>query len=278
MGNPIEKELELQEYKGEDRVIPSTELQEELRQGGTKFVTKVNSGIKRLDELVDGFEAGELITISGPTKQGKTSLSHTLTKNFEAQGVYSVWFSFEVTGLQLFEKFAKAKLFYVPRRLKHKSMDWINDRVVESKLKYGTKVVFIDHLHYLVDMERARANMSIEVGNVIRNLKNLARDEEMIIFLMAHLTKTRYDDMPTESDLRDSSFITQESDKTMLIWRERKKDRESKQYKFSGKTLLIVSNDRRTGTMGKYVDLQFENGEFTEYKTEHDKLLDEAIL
>lgn len=275
--NLIEKEKELFEYEGEDRVIPASELKREIGEqtGGSGF--KVSSGIPQLDEYTDGFWGGEVVVISGPTKQGKTTFAHTLTKNFEAEKAQSIWFSFEVPPRQMFEKFAQAKEFYVPRKLKHKSLEWLSDRIMESQLKYNTKAVFIDHLHYIVDMEKARSNMSIEIGTVMRELHLMAVDLDVTIFLMAHMQKTKYDDMPTESDLRDSSFITQEADKTFIVWRERKKLKKGGGFEFSGRTLIIVSNDRRTGTMGKYVPLKFEDNKLIPFDNEYSEAMKEAI-
>lgn len=258
--DPIEREIELKEYNGEDRVIPAAEFKEEMAAMMANRGEAIKSLIPKLDELTNGFEGGNLITISGPTKQGKTTLSHTLTKNFETQGVTSVWFSFEVTPKELFEKFAKTEVFYLPRRLKQRSLEWLKERIQEAKLKYGIRVAFVDHLHYLVDMEKNQ-NMSVEIGTVIRELKTIAVELDIVIFLMAHMNKTKYDAMPTEVDLRDSSFVAQESDKVFILWRERRKQRGQRTYEFSGKTLLNVAIDRQTGTMGRIVPLRFEENE-----------------
>jgi replicative DNA helicase len=275
----INKEIELASYDGEDKVISSVEFKKELDESGSLKAFGFSSGIQSLDKFIDGFQVGELITISGPTGQGKTTFSHSLTKNFEEKGIESLWFSYEVIPSQMFEKFAKAKIFYLPRKLKDRDWKWMQDRIDESMIKYPkVKAVFIDHLHYLVDMEKINRNSSIEVGSVIRDLKRFAVDREITIFLMAHMTKTRYDVAPTESDLRDSSFVAQESDKVLIVWRERKLNQDTRQYDFSGKTLVIVSKDRRTGSLGSYVKLDFVNGELIEQSTEYDKTLDEITL
>jgi len=258
--DPIEREIELKEYAGEDRVIPAAEYKAEMAAMMAKRGNAIQSLIPKLDELTNGFEGGNLITISGPTKQGKTTLSHTFTKNFESQGVTSVWFSFEVTPKELFEKFAKTEVFYLPRRLKQRSLEWLKERIEEAKLKYGIRVAFVDHLHYLVDMEKSK-NMSVEIGSVIRELKTIAVELDIVIFLMAHMNKTKYNVMPTEVDLRDSSFVAQESDKVFILWRERKKSQGGIGYEFSGKTLLNVAIDRQTGSMGRIVPLVFKENE-----------------
>ena len=268
-----DREDELYEYDGEDKVVSSKEFESELQKEPPRI--KIDSQIPSLDESIESFEVGELIVVSGPTKNGKSSVCHTLTKNFENQGVKSLWFSYEVTPRQLFSKFKVAEEFYLPKKLKTKNMEWIRDRIIEAKAKYQIKTVFIDHLHYLYDMEKSK-NSSLEIGTIIRELKQMCVDFDIVIFLMAHMTKTKYDEMPTESDLRDSSFITQEADSTFIVWRERKKSKHSLEYEFTGKTFLIVSNHRRAGTMGKIIKLDFINNEFVEEESEYDKVLREA--
>ena len=253
-----EKEERLANYEGEDRVVPSHEIEKELSEISTELF-KVKSNLPTLDDLIEGFQGGELIIVSGPTKQGKTTFCQSLTKNFEDQGVKSLWFSFEVPLRQLFKQFIKADTIYLPRRLHDKRLDWLEDRILEAKIKYDAKVIFIDHLHYLVDIEKTR-NASIEIGSIIRKLKSICVEHEVIIFLMVHTTKTRIDDMPTEENVRDSSFIPQEADSTLMIWREKKLNRKTKEIELTGKTVLLVSNHRRTGVMQQSVPLVFKDG------------------
>jgi replicative DNA helicase len=261
------KEQELRDYEGDDKVVPATEMKERVFAAAYN-PTKFFAGMTSLDSIIEGFEGGELIVISGPTKQGKTTFSQTLTANFEKQDVKSLWFSYEVSMRQLFEKFVKAKDFYLPQRLVPKNLDWLEERVIEAKLKYNIKAVFIDHLHYIVDMEKSR-NQSIEIGTVIRRLKTIANTHNIVIFLMAHLTKTKYEEAPTESDIRDSSFITQEADCTLLIWRERMKNRKSKMFDYTGLTAVIIANHRRTGVLGKVIKLKFLDKMLLEVDSTH---------
>jgi KaiC/GvpD/RAD55 family RecA-like ATPase len=48
-------------------------------------IINVKSFIPSLDKWVDGFRDGELISISGPTKGGKTLLAQSLTVAFAKQ-------------------------------------------------------------------------------------------------------------------------------------------------------------------------------------------------
>jgi replicative DNA helicase len=54
------------------------------------------SNLPSLDEAVKGFLPGELIAISGPTKNGKTLFAQSLTNEFTKQNAFPLWFSFEV--------------------------------------------------------------------------------------------------------------------------------------------------------------------------------------
>lgn len=270
-GDEISKEEYLSTYTGEDRIVSSDVFLEELKNRGENPV-KMFSKIPKLDSLIGHFEGGELYAISGQTKNGKTTFAQTLTKNFEEQGVHSLWFSFEVSGPLLFSKFVKTKLFYLPKKLYDKRLDWLEDRILEAKLKYKVKAVFIDHLHYLVDIERTR-DSSLDIGSVIRKLKIIAIENNIVVFLLCHTKKLSSVDMPSAEDVRDSSFIPQEADSTMMVWRVMKKNKRTKEIEDSGKTLLIVSNHRRAGVMNKVVSLRFKDGLLFE---EANMTLDEA--
>lgn len=60
-------------YEGEDKVIPSTDLLEEVQQFEDE--ERYYTGIKKLDNILDGFRSNQVIAISAPTKAGKTQFS-----------------------------------------------------------------------------------------------------------------------------------------------------------------------------------------------------------
>jgi len=259
----IQKEQELANYEGEYKVISCKEaLENSKNQKESNY--HFDSKIPALDELIDGFESGELIIVSGPTKNGKTALCQTFTINLEREGTKCLWFEFEVPERQFLKQFKDLPLFYLPKSLKHKDIDWIKDRILEGIIKYNTRVVFIDHLHYLIDLYTKNASM--DIGKAIRDLKRFAVENDIVIFSMAHMTKTKPGEALSEYSIRDSSFISQEADSTMIIQREAKiKRKEGSEYlDYTGKTFLTVLNHRRTGTMGKRIELIFKDGYLSE--------------
>jgi len=248
----------LSEYDGEDKVISSHEMEIRLKDK-PESVVNVKSFIPSLDNAVDGFREGELIVISGPTKMGKTLLAQSLTMAFVRQQYYPLWFSYEVPVRQFLSQFPKLPLIYLPQKLKAHALPWFEERVHESFEKYHTRIIFCDHLHYLIDLARIR-NPSIEIGQIIRNLKSLAVEGEFIIFLLCHTTKGSSEDNLSFESIRDSSFISQESDSVFMI----------KRTPSEGETMarLRVEFHRRTGVMEKIVKLIKVNG----YLVEHEQI------
>lgn len=240
-----EKYKRLAEYTGEDQVVTSHELQDILGQDKDTFVN-VKSGIPGIDAACEGFRGGELITISGPTKNGKTLLAQTLTVNFAKHHNFPLWFSFEVPARQFLSQFNDLPLIYMPQKLKPRAMEWFHDRVYESFVKYNTRIIFIDHLHYLVDLARQK-QVSLEIGTIIRQLKTLAVQCDFVIFLLCHTTKGRQDGNLSYDSIRDSSFISQESDSVIMVKRTPEEGENTARAR--------VEFHRRTGVMERVVNL-----------------------
>lgn len=248
MDKPLVTPKNLKNYVGEDQVLTLTELNEVQKAKKLVNVFTAKSNIPRLDSLLEGFEAGELIIISGPAKRGKTLFCQTLTVEFSEQGIISLWFSYEMTIRQFTGRFSGDKLpdCCLPAKMKDNTLTWLEDRIIEGIEKFGVKIVFIDHLHYIVDMERLR-NPSLEIGVVLRGLKRLAVKHGVVIFLVAHIGKVEDDKRPTAANMRDSSFLTQEPDVVLMIWR--MKDNKEKHIENISKVSVELS--RRTGVFSK---------------------------
>jgi replicative DNA helicase len=261
----LQEELDIMaDYRGKDEVISSHQMLEmmkdEMKNPPVKFFS-VN--IPTLDKLVDGFREGDLVTISSPTKQGKTTLAQSLTHDFAEKDIPCLWFSWELTKREFMEKFGDTMPFFsLPKNLMGNSVEWVEKKVVESIAKFGTKIVFLDHLHFIVDLKTIsqRSGVSLVIGGVMRELKRIALKWNICIFLIAHVTKINFEkESPSLSDIRDSSFIAQESDTVLMIWR--KMDKKTKEY--SVESVLSVQANRRNGNCGK-INIVFDKGRFVE--------------
>jgi len=240
------RQQNLKEYQGEDRVISAQELSLILESKAEPVVT-VKSNIPTLDRYTGGFQSGELYAISGPTKEGKTLLAQSFTVEFIRQEVLPCWFSYEVPARQFLSQFGEVPFIYMPARLKAHDMSWLEDRILEGFAKYHSRVVFVDHLHYLFDLARSR-NPSLDIGSVIRRLKSLAVDHGFIIFLLCHTTKGKSEGSLSYESIRDSSFVSQESDCVLMIRRTPAKGENTSQCR--------VEFHRRTGCLEKVIRLE----------------------
>lgn len=245
----------LRTYDGPDKVISSSDMRRELA-SSKKNSVKFLAGLESLDNLIDGFEGGELIAISGPTANGKTLFAQTLTMNFVKQGIMSIWFTFEVPPRQFLDQLPAECEIFMPKLLVPNKPSWIDDRIVESKLKYNTRAVFIDHLHFLIDLAKGGINVSIDIGMVVRGLKRQAVRHNIVIFLLCHATKGQRPDGTLRDlgamDIRDSSMVGQESDVVIML--QRRKDSDTDEY--NNRANVKVCKHRRTGVMEKKIILE----------------------
>lgn len=204
-------------------IISSHEMVLRLKaQGEERPLVNVRSKLPTLDRVIENFHDGELIAVSGPTKNGKTLLCQSFTKSFAEQQYYSLWFSYEVTPRGFINGFDSVDmpLFYMPEALKARSLEWVEEKIIQGLEQKNTRIVFIDHLHYLFDLVQ-RANVSLTIGNVIRRLKSLAITHHLIIFLLCHTTKPGGEGQELSyNSIRDSSFVSQESDTVFMLQRE----------------------------------------------------------
>lgn len=235
----LEEINQLKDYDGPDRVLTSFELQDILSHS-TEPELRVKAKIPSLDKYLEGFEGGELIALSGPRKSGKTLLAQTLTVNFLP--IRSLWFSYELTIRQFLRAFENLPEFIAPLKLEVQDLPWMEKRIKESIVKYGIGVVFIDHLHFLWDMSRSK-NASLEIGSVVRKLKKMAIDYNLVIFLLCHMKKLSFDKEPDDSDVRDSSLISSESDTGIILWRPKGGE--------GNEATVKIPYSRRTGVLDK---------------------------
>ena len=245
MTDIVELEQKLVSYAGKDAMVSNYEIQAAI-DNKPQDEWSLQSGIPSLDNLMEGFYGSEVTVISGTTGQGKTLLSQTMTKHFFLTGNSCAWFSYEVRPKLFLKQFGHPlPEFYMPKELKVKSTTWLRERIYEAKLKYNIKAVFVDHLHYLLDMTNQR-NISLTIGDIMRTIVNTAHEFNIHFFLLAHMMKTRSDKEPSLGDSRDSSFVEQETDNVFYIWRDVKNPRIG---------ILKIEKNRRNGVFSKKIAL-----------------------
>lgn len=266
----VKREVALKNYKGEDRIVLAQTKWEEIKEElGNKPAFTVSMGLPKIDDCLKTLGLGRLVVLSGPPKNGKTQLCQTFTKRFTEQGKKILWFSYEVGYEELFGKFPMENLdFYVPNYMETGDVDWIEDKIIESKQKYGTNIVFIDHLDFLRDPNALKGiglNLSAYVGGIVQKIKRISVEQNMLIFLMSHIRKNNWtsNKLPAAEELRDSGQIAQLADVVMMIVRKRNKSSNPEEIYLGNEALVGVIENRLNGKT-KIAQVEFKDGEFSE--------------
>ena len=256
--NTDSQSSKLIDYDGPDKIISSYEMDEIIKEAQMQKPTlEIKSGIPGLDYYTRGFRAGELVTVAGPTGEGKTKMCQTLTKAFSDSQHFPLWFSFEMPAAPFLRCFPSVPFFYMPAELKAYNWKWFVERCRENEAKNAGKIVIIDHLHFLMDFLRTN-NPALEIGQIVRGLKRLAVDHGWIIFLICHITKIAEGVKATMRHIKDSSAITQESDSVIMVQR----------TKADNEAILTVDKCRWTGFRGKEVQVKLIDGYLRELADE----------
>jgi len=252
--------------------------------------TGIPSGFYDLDEMLGGFNPGEMTVIAARPAMGKTAfvlnlIDHAASHHCEALGRFPsvLFFSLEMGQAQIVQRMLCSKAGVEAHRVRNgrladrewsdlqeaagaltRSRVFIDDtpglsilalrsRARRIKAEHGLDVIVIDYLQLL----SAKAeNRQQEISVISRSLKEISRELEVPVITLAQLSRgveSREDKRPQLSDLRESGSIEQDADVVMMLFRP--------EYYFPteenrGKAHVIVVK-HRNGATGQ-VDLQFQ--------------------
>lgn len=252
----FKKDLDTVESELDDQWVNYETFYEKRKESQEKYAPVHMDAHMQLDLHLNGFCPGELITITGPTGQGKTLFAKGLAYNLLKEGLNVGFLSYEVPTFQIVETFLgreKGLPFYVPMSLKDKDMEWVRLKSKEAKEVFNCQVLFIDHLHFLFDHYTSR-NTSMDIGAVVRSIKHdIAKRHDMIVFLIAHQAQPK-DKEPGLHAIRDSSFIAQDSDTVLTVFRKPDTECDPRYPSYDEQQSYVkIDKARRSGCMGKRV-------------------------
>jgi len=101
---------------------------------------------------------------------------------------------------------------------------------------YGIKLLIVDYLQLLSSGTNYRDNRVLEVTEISRNLKSIAKELKIPVIAISQLSREvekREKKKPVLADLRESGAIEQDADLVMFIYREDYYDKEVKDQVFT---------------------------------------------
>lgn len=261
-------------YKGTDEAVSFQSIYERVRaEPQPKYIS---TGYAKLDEcLGGGLLGGQLMLVTGFTGNGKTSFCFDMTRNMADHNVF--WLPFEEGADELARKcliWRQEPLhFFVPKTMLKEDLGWIEERILEAVIKYGSKVVFIDNLHFLTMSEEGDKIFS-KTANIAKQLKIIAGKLNVAIVLVAHLRKSKegiITKMPTFEDVSGSSDIVKVANKIICIWRECRKELDGRLV-YENKNKIAVQKVREANGKLDTIDFLWDRGIFKENTIEQSVL------
>ena len=266
-------------------------------------IAGVPTGFKDVDALFHGWRGGDLIILAARPGVGKTSFALNIATNAAKLGVTVAFLSLEMGASQLVQRIlcSEARVNLGKLRAGQVSeADWsaiadaandlsqcdllIDDTPALSILELRAKarrelrgkekgLIIVDYLQLMQPATHRRdGNRAVEVGEISRGLKVLAKEMDMPVLALSQLSRSvemRGGKRPQLSDLRESGSIEQDADIVMFIDRSMNETEAADDDRpDAGKAQLIVAKHRNGAT--RDIDLTFsaENTRFMDYYDE----------
>ena len=244
----------------------------------------VPTGFKDVDDLFHGFRGGDLILLAARPGVGKTSFALNLAVNAAKRGTTVTFFSLEMSAGQLVQRILCAEARVSLSKIRSGFIsegDWgaiadamntlskldlyIDDSpglsILEARAKarrelrhaQGKGLIVVDYLQLMQPPQTRRdGNRAVEVGEISRGLKVLAKEMDMPVLALSQLSRAvemRGKKRPMLSDLRESGSIEQDADIVMFIDRSMDEaEAESEGRPDWGTAELIVAKHRNGPT------------------------------
>lgn len=232
----------------------------------------IETGFRRLDAPLGGLRKGNLVIIGGRPSMGKTALALSMALHMATHDVRVGFFSLEMSAEQLviralasigrinsqslasgrmteadFAKILDAgsvlqRAMVVIDDTPNIALALLKNRARRMK-RFGVDVVFVDYLT-LIRHGDARTPRWERVGDVSKNLKQLARELDIPIVALSQVGRDAEDRMPTLSDLRQSGEVEEDADVVLLMHRDRKAAEDEQDYT----TQIDIAKNRHGAT------------------------------
>lgn len=267
------------------------EVEERFKKG--EVLTGIATGFTMLDEKLCGLQSSEMIVLAARPSVGKTALALNIARHvakIEGNGV--LIFSLEMSKELLLQRLicmeggidgqlmrrafagkriiadiveASGRICELPIYIDDTpSINIIELRSKARKHLYShpeVKLIIIDYLQ-LMNVHRRGENRQVEIAEISRQIKGLARELKIPILTLCQLSREAEKESaePKLSHLRESGAIEQDADVVLMLYQDKKDEKESKQETKKGKDTITVHlkiAKQRNGPTG-IIDLVFK--------------------
>ena len=209
---------------------------------------KIELEFCNLNDMLGGFEDGDMIVIGARPSVGKSAFATQLASHFADLGKRIGYFNLEMTEKQIYERFVSSASGIGIQRIR-RSIAYTGDeqerferanKILAEKDKIivttgsqsvnsiraavknrGYDLVIVDYLQLIKPDSKYRGNRFAEVGEISHSLKAIATDMEIPVIVLSQLNRasvSRDNKEPTMSELRESGDIEQDASVIMLLW------------------------------------------------------------
>ena len=265
------------------------------------------TGFSELDTMLDGLQAGKLYVLAARPSVGKSAFALNLLKNVAERNSLAkpiMLFSLEMEAKELTKRLTSSVLKASIQDIEAQAVSTcqinkctetlsqltfgkygllllddsgtLSSNVLASKIRNYTQqfgyisMIAIDYLQLMVrDRNTPAVNRNLELANMTRQLKILAKDYNCPVLLLSQLNRdieTRDNHSPKLSDLRDSGAIEQDADVVMFL----SSSGNDYNREIVQRDLIVAKN--RSGSIGK-INLFFR-GAWTLFAEKEEDLLD----
>jgi replicative DNA helicase len=249
----ITQENQTSDFKDSPKMTFDTmEYIKEMKARGNNILVGVDTGFHELNKMTTGFGKGDLVIIAARPAMGKTSFILNTVNSLIMNGKGVAFFSLEMPAEQLMLRLLSIQTSIPLQKLRVGDMNddqWsslngaidkmntaklyvddhgsININQLRSKLRKlknqhpEIEIAVIDYLQIMSGI--GTQDRHIQVSEISRGLKMLARELEMPIVALSQLNRgleSRNDKRPMLSDIRESGSIEQDADIILFVYRD----------------------------------------------------------
>lgn len=203
-----------------------------------------------LDLILAGYQPSDLVILAARPSMGKTAFAVSNLYHMGLRDIPCGIFSLEMSKEQIIDRIAAVSARVGSTKFRSGRFaddDWqritsafgklygrpiyIDDSAdsrfssirkrARQMVKLGVKIIFVDYLQLITGTNPH--NRNLEISEITRGLKLLAKDLQIPIVLLSQLSRKceeRNNKRPLLSDLRDSGAIEQDADVVLFLFRE----------------------------------------------------------